>query len=180
VDAASATEPDTEHAFQAACELAGRQATLFVQLDDGRLGIRSQLSGGTQSVRSLQGMASLNAAATPTALAKVDVELPVNGLAWNLDLELLSDVGFVKGTATLWAGIRQGCLVDFVDLIGAGRLAVGLGAIVPTRLAAWLTRIEIVLAFGEGSGLAFAGAVSLVELTAEAFVLGLKVVDASL
>jgi len=125
-------------------------------------------------------MASLNSAATPTALANVDVELPVNGLAWNLDLELLCDVGFVKGTATLRAGIRQGCLVNLVDLFGAGRLAVSLGAIILSRLAAWLTRIELGLAFGEGSSLAFAGAGSLVELTAEAFVLGLKVVDPSL
>jgi hypothetical protein len=57
---------------------------------------------------------------------------------------------------------------------------VSLGAIVLSRLAAWLMRIELGLAFGKGSGLAFAGAGSLVELTAEAFVLNLKVVDLSL
>jgi hypothetical protein len=125
-------------------------------------------------------MASLNAALAVTALANVDVELTVNGLTRNLDLELLSDVGFVKGTATLRAGIRQGCLVDLVDLIWAGRLAVSLGAIVLSRLAAWPTRIELGLAFGEGSGLAFAGAGSLVELTTQAFVLGFQVVDPSL
>jgi hypothetical protein len=54
VDTAAATEPDTEKTFQAARDFAVRQAALFVQLDDGRLGIRSQLGGGsTESVRSL-------------------------------------------------------------------------------------------------------------------------------
>jgi predicted RecB family nuclease len=47
---------------------------------------------------------------------------------------LLSNVGFVEKTATLRAGVRQACLVDLVDLIGARRLAVGLGAIVPSAL----------------------------------------------
>jgi hypothetical protein len=42
MDAAAATEADTEKALQAACDFAVRQATLFVQLDDGRLCIRSQ------------------------------------------------------------------------------------------------------------------------------------------
>ena len=59
-------------------------------------------------------------------------------------------------------------------------MAVSLGAIVLPRLASRLARIELGLALGEGSGLALAGACFLVELTAEAFVLGLKVVDPSL
>jgi hypothetical protein len=125
-------------------------------------------------------MASLNPTVAVTTLAGVNVELSVDRLARNLNLVLLSDVGFVKGTATFRAGIWQGCLVNLVDLIWAGRLAVCLGAIVLSRLAAWLTRIELGLAFGEGSGLTFAGAGSLVELTTEALVLGLKVVDPSL
>ena len=41
-------------------------------------------------------MASLNAAMALTALADVDVELAVNGLARDLHLELLSDVNFVE------------------------------------------------------------------------------------
>jgi hypothetical protein len=125
-------------------------------------------------------MASLNPAVALTALANVDVKLPVNGLARNLHLELLSNVGFVEGSTAVRADVGQRCLVDFVNLFGAGRLAVGLGAVVLARLAAWLTRIELGLAFGEGSGLAFAGTGSLVELTAQAFVLGFQVVDPSL
>ena len=54
MDAAAATETDTKQALQAACDFAVRQATLFVEFDDGGLGIRSQLSGGgTESVGSL-------------------------------------------------------------------------------------------------------------------------------
>ena len=58
-------------------------------------------------------------------------------------------------------------------------MAVGLGAIVLARLAAWLSRIELGLALGEGSGLALAGAGRLVELAAQALVLGLQVTQAS-
>ena len=52
-------------------------------------------------------------------------------------------------------------------------MAVGLGAIVLVRLAAWLTRIELGLALGERAGLALSGTEGLVELVAEALVLGL-------
>src|SRR5262249_14358502 len=45
-----------------------------------------------------------------------------------IDLELLGDVGFFQGAAAIGAGVRQVRLVDLVDLFGAGRLAVGLGA----------------------------------------------------
>ena len=118
-------------------------------------------------------MASLNAAIAPPALADVDVELPVNGLTRNLHLELLSDVGFIEWAATIGAAVWQQCLVNLVDLIRGRGLAVGLGAIVLPRLAAWLARIELGLALGEGSGLALASAGCLVELTAQALVLGL-------
>jgi hypothetical protein len=70
-------------------------------------------------------MASLNAALALTALADVDVELAVNGLARDLDLELLGDVGLVEGAAAIGADLVQRRLVDLVDLLGAGRLAVG-------------------------------------------------------
>lgn len=125
-------------------------------------------------------MASLNTAVTLTALTNVDVKLSMNGLAWNLDLELLGNVGFVERAAAVRADVGQRCLMDFVNLFGGRWLAVGLGAVVLARLAAWLSRIELGLALGEGGSLAFAGAGSLVELTAQAFVLGFQVVDPSL
>jgi hypothetical protein len=180
VDAAAATESDTKQALQAARDFAVRESALLVEFDDGGLGVRSQLGGGgAEGVGGLQGMASLNPAVALTALADVDVELAVNGLARNLHLELLGNVGFVEGSAAIGTDVRQGRLVDFVDLFWGRWLAVCLGAIVLARLAARLARIKLGLALGEGSGLALAGAGSFVELTAEAFVLGLKLVDPS-
>ena len=125
-------------------------------------------------------MATLNPAVALTALANVDVELSMDWLAWDLYLELRGDMGFVEEAAAVRTAFRQLRLVNLIDLFGAGRLAASLGAIVLSCLAPWLTWIELGLAFGEGSGLAFAGASSLVELTTQVFVLGLKIVDLSL
>jgi hypothetical protein len=125
-------------------------------------------------------MASLNPALALAALANVDVKLAVNGLARNLDLELLGNVGFVERSAAVRADVGQRRLVNFVDLFGGRWLAVGLGAIVLTRFSAWLARIELGLTLGEGSSLALDGAGCLVELTAEPLVLGLQVVNSSL
>ena len=70
--------------------------------------------------------------------------------------------------------------MNFIDLFGGRWLAVGLGTIILARLAAWLARIELGLALGEGSGLALASAGRLFELAAEASVLGLQVIEAPL
>jgi hypothetical protein len=120
-------------------------------------------------------MASLNPTVALTALADVDVELPVNGLARDLDLELLGDMGFVERAAAVGADAGQGRLVHLVDLLGAGWLAMGLGAVILARLAARLLGLVGGLALGEGGGLALAGTGGLVELAAEALVLGLQV-----
>ena len=105
----------------AAGDLAVRQPALLVEFDDGGLGIGPQLGGGAKGVGRLQGMPSLNAALARTALPDVDVELPVNGLARYLDLELLGDVGFVKRAATAGADLGQRCLVDLIDQVWGGR-----------------------------------------------------------
>src|SRR5262249_41345782 len=125
-------------------------------------------------------MASLDPAAALAALTDVDVELPVDGLARDLDLELLGDVGLVQGAAAIGADVGQMRLVDLVNLSGAGRLAVGLGAVIFTGLAAGLLGLAGGLALGEGSGLALAGAGRFVELAAETLVLCLQVAEASL
>jgi hypothetical protein len=65
-------------------------------------------------------MASLNAALALTAPADVDVELPVNGFARDLHLELLGDVSFVQRAAAVGAAFGQGRLVDLIDLSGVG------------------------------------------------------------
>src|SRR5262245_52755289 len=181
VDAAAAAERDPEKTLQAAGDLAVRQATLLVEFNDSSLGIGPQLGrGGAEGLGRLQGMASLHPAAAPAAPADVDVELPVDGLARDLDLVLLGDVGLVQGAAAVRAGVGQGCLVDLVDLFGARRLAVGLGAVIDTGLASGLLGLAGGRALGEGGGLALAGAGRLVELAAEALVLGLQVTQASL
>jgi hypothetical protein len=109
----------TEEASQAAGDLAVREATLFVEFDDGGLGVGSQLGGsGAEGIGRLQGMAPLNAAATTTASADMDVELPVDWLARDLDLELLSDVGFFERAAAVGADVGQVRLVNLVDLFG--------------------------------------------------------------
>jgi hypothetical protein len=86
----------------------------------------------------------LNAAPALTVPADVDVELPVDGLARDLDLVLLIDVGFVDPAAALGAGVRQGRLVNFVDSFGRRREAMGLAAVVGAGFAAGL------LGFGLG------------------------------
>src|SRR5262249_24241448 len=136
--------------------------------------------GGAEGIGRLQGMAALNPTVALTALPDVDIELAVNGFTRNLDLKLLGDVGFVQGAAAVGADLGQRCLVDLVDLFGAGRLAVGLGAIVLARFATGLLGLAGGRSLGEGRGLALAGAGRLVELAAEALVLGLQVAEASL
>jgi hypothetical protein len=125
-------------------------------------------------------MAALNTATAPATLTDVDVELPMYGLARDLDLELVGDMRFVERAAAVGAGVGQGRLVDLVDLLGAGRLAVGLGAVILAGLAAGLLGLVGGRSLGERGGLALAGAGGLVELAAEALVLGLQVAEASL
>jgi hypothetical protein len=158
-----------------------RQPALLVEFDDGGLGIGSELGGGgAEGVGRLQGMASLNPAVAPAALPDVDVELPVDGLARDLHLELVGDVGLVERPTAVGASIWQGRLVNLIDLVGGGWLAVGLGAVVSAGLAAGLLGLAGGRALGEGGGLALACAGGLVELAAEAVVLGLQVAEASL
>src|SRR5262249_3812573 len=125
-------------------------------------------------------MAPVNAAGALTALADVDVELPVNGLARHLDLKLLSDVRRVERAATAGADLGQRCLINLIYLFGRRWPPVGLGAVVLAGLAAGFARVRFGLALGEGAGLALAGAEGRVELTAEPLVLGLQFVKSSL
>src|SRR5262249_1105477 len=114
------------------------------------------------------------------ALTDVDVELPVDGLARDLHLELLGDVCLVEGAAAVGAGVGQGRLVDLVDLLGRWWLAVRLGAVVLAWFAAGLLGLIGGLPLGEGGGLTLVGAGRLVELATEPLVFGLQVTHASL
>jgi hypothetical protein len=110
----------------------------------------------------LQGMPPLNPAPAVAALTDVDVELPVNGLPRDLDLELLGDVGLAERAAAIGAAVRQQRLVNLIDLLGGGWLAVALGAVVLAGLAARLAGVRVGLALGKRPGLALAGASRLV------------------
>jgi hypothetical protein len=70
--------------------------------------------------------------------------------------------------------------VDLVDLFGAGRLAVGLGAVVLAGLTAGFLGLGGGRALGKGGGLALAGTGRRVELAAEAVVLSLQVMNLAL
>jgi hypothetical protein len=158
-----------------------RQAALLVEFNDRGLGVRPQLgSGGTEGIGGLQGMAALDPAAALTALADVNVELSVDRLARDLYLELLGDARFFEGAAAVGAYARQGRLMNLVDLVRCWRPAMCLRAVVLARLAAGLLGLVGGLAPGEGGGLALAGAGRLVELAAEALILGLEIAEASL
>jgi len=84
----------------------------------------------------------LNAVLALTALADVDVERAVNGLAWDLDLELLGNAGFVQGADIVRANVRRERLIRLVNLIGRGWLSVGLGAIILAGFAPRLARVR--------------------------------------
>ena len=64
--------------------------------------------------------------------------------------------------------------MDLVNLFGAGRLAVGLGAVVLAGRAARFLGLAGGRCLGEEGGLALAGAGRLAELAAEALVLGCR------
>jgi hypothetical protein len=118
VDTAAPTERNTEEALQATGDLAVRQTALLVEFNDGGLGVGSELGrGGAEGVGRLQGMPSLDPTVTPPAPGDVDVELPVNGLARDLDLELLGDMGLVERPSQ--SGQRSGNGASWTSSIGS-------------------------------------------------------------
>jgi hypothetical protein len=125
-------------------------------------------------------MAPLNPAAALAASANVDVELTVDGFARDLNLKLLSDVGLVQAAATRRAGIRQGRLVDLVDLFWRRWSAVSLRAVLRAGLAAWRLGIWLGRSLGERTGLTPAGTPGVLELLAERLELRLQIGKAAL
>jgi hypothetical protein len=121
VDAAASAVPNAKEAVETASELAVREAALLVEFDYGGLGVGSELSRrGTKGVRRLQGVAPLHPAEALTTLADMDVELLVNGLARDLDLELLGDMGFVERAAAVGTDVGKRRLADLANLLGEG------------------------------------------------------------
>src|SRR5712691_9036958 len=118
-------------------DLAERQAELLIEDDGRRDGLRPELRRrGTQRVRRLQPMATLEAATTPAALSHVHPKLTDEDLGdWQLFLILASDARFRDGAITLGAPRRQTRIICFIDAwrnpavrfrtVGAARLAPG-------------------------------------------------------
>ncbi|HLW63936.1 MAG TPA: hypothetical protein VKS79_01370 [Gemmataceae bacterium] len=157
VGTAAAAQVDAEEVVQHLREFAVRQAGLLVESDHGRLDIGSELTGGSpEGIGSLQRMPALHTTVAAPAATDVEIELALNRLAWNLDLELLLNVGFVDGTAAIGTGIGQRGFVDFVNLLGRRR-TMGLLAIIVAGLAAGLFRLGLGRAFGERRRLTLVG-----------------------
>jgi hypothetical protein len=125
-------------------------------------------------------MTPLNAAVTLTASADMNVELAANGLARDLNLELLGDASLVDRPAAIGANVWQGRLVGFIDLVRLRWLAVGFGAVIFAGPAPGSLGLPGGRSLGEGGGLALAGANNLVEVAAEPLVLGSQVTHTSL
>lgn len=143
--------------------------------------IGSPLGGSrAEGVGRLPGLMPLNAAVALMASADMNVELAVDGLARDLDPELLGDVSLVERPAAVGASVWQARLVGFIDLVGLRWRAVGFGAVIFAGPAPASLGLAGGRSLGERGGLALAGAAGLVELAAEPFVLGLSVVAASL
>jgi|SRR6516164_7375612 hypothetical protein len=125
-------------------------------------------------------MLALDPAPASAALAEVDVELAMDRLAGDLDLVLVIDVGFVDPAAAVGASVRQGRFVNFVDLFGWGREAMGLAAVVGAGLATRLLGFGLRWSLGKKCGLAFAGPLLLFEQAGQPLHLGLQFGDAAL
>ena len=63
-------------------------------------------------------MAPLDTPMAMPAAADVDVELPVDRPAGNLDLVLLIDVRLGDGAAAIRAGMREWRFVNLINLLG--------------------------------------------------------------
>jgi hypothetical protein len=116
----------------------------------------------------------LDAPAATTATADVDVELADQGTSRDFCLILCGNLCFVDGATALWASVGQGCLKDFIDRRRTGGQAVavtpvGLAGFAAGRLGLWLGR-----PLGEGCGLTFGLALSLVEAGAGLFEFALE------
>src|SRR5437667_7836811 len=99
-------------------------------------------------------MPALDATLALRTTTDMDVELPLNGPPWDLDLILLIDACLDDRFAAIGTRIGQGSVVGFVNF--GGRLAMRLGAIIVARLTAGLSRLILRLALGERRGLSLA------------------------
>lgn len=137
---------------------------MLIEIDDGRLRVGTELAGsGAEGIGSLQRMPALHRFAATRTGAAVDVELPHDGLARNLGLVLLINVGFVDFATAFGTGIRQRRFMDFVDLLRWRYLAMAMPAVTPTAFAARSLGMFLGRILGERRRLALGSALVLVE-----------------
>jgi len=117
--------------------LAERQTELLIEDDGQGDRLRSELRRrGTQRVRRLQSMATLDAAPTRAALSHVDPKVTDDDVGdWQLFLRLARDARFSDGAVARGTPRRQTRLVGFIDAwrhpavrfraVGAARLSPG-------------------------------------------------------
>ena len=164
LDAGTSRQGDPEEGVENRRHLDVGQPKGLVQQDHSGLSLGADLGGGgSQGVGGLQGVPPLNALAATTATADVDVELADQGTSRDFRLILCGNLCFPDGATAPRARVRQGCLQDLIDSCGAGGQAVavapvGRAGFAAGRLGLWLGR-----PLGEGCGLAFGLALSLVE-----------------
>ncbi len=124
-------------------------------------------------------MPAAHEATAASAVAAVDDELAVNGLARQIDLVLNVGVGFHEFPRTVRARGREQGLVALVRR-RLGRRAMAVSAVGIASLASGSFRLGLGRPFAEGRGLTFAGADGLVEPPRRIGDLGLKVGDLGL
>ena len=169
----SARQLDAEEGVEQVGDLAVGEAGFFVQGDDRGLGVGADLAAGrAEGVGGLEGVPAPEAATAAVAAADVDVELPDDGLAGDVGLELGGDFGLDDGAAAAGAGVGEWGLEDLVDAVGGGRRSVAVGAVGLAGLSSGSLGVGLGWSLAERCGLAFGGASGCVEFGAEAFDLG--------
>ena len=146
-------------------DLAVRHARLFVEDDDGRLGVGADLAGGgADGVGGLQGMPAADAATAFLAGPLVDAELAANRFVGQIGLELLVDVVvFADVPAAMRTVFGQRRFERLVDGLGFRRRPMGVRAVLVARLATGLFGFRLRFALGKGARLPLARARRLVE-----------------
>jgi hypothetical protein len=157
-----------------------RQAELLLEQDGRGLSLRADLAGGgAGGVGGLQRVAAADGAVAALAAAAVDVDLAAQRFAGQVNLELAIDVGFDEVAEAVRTAGRQGGLGAFVDGAVGGR-AMAVAAVLGAAFATRPFGMRHGRPLGEGSGLAFAGALGLFELTCELLQLGFEFGQAAL
>ena len=153
---------------------------MLVEIDHGRLRVGTKLAGsGTQSIGGLQWMSTLDRLAAARTDAEVNGELPHDGLAGNLGLVLVIDMGFVDVTATLRTGIGQRGVQFFVDLGRGRRRSMAMLAVLAAALAARRLGMLLGRGLGKGSRLALGGTLEGLDLPEQLGDQGFELSDAA-